>query len=328
MRKIVVLDGYALNPGDLSWDKFKQLGEVCVFDDTRSSDVLTNAYGAECILVNKVQLSGDILLHLPELKYIGVLATGYDVVDVSMASKLGIAVTNIPAYGTAAVSQHAFALLLELCNYVGYHNQAVQKGKWASSGSWCFYDYPLLELEGKNVGIVGFGRIGKKTASIASAFGMNVFFYDPDADETQNYSKCFNLEELLQLSDVLFLHCPLTKDNEGMINRETLSIMRQSSIIINNSRGKLIVEEDLSEALRSGRIRAAAIDVSCSEPIIDDNPLLGLENCIITPHISWASIESRARLMNMAFDNYKQYLDGKIYNRVDFASNLEKEKIK
>lgn len=319
--KIVVLDGYTENPGDLSWEGLEKLGELTVYDrisyDTES--VVSHIGDAEAVYVNKVPLTREVLDACPSLRFIGVLATGYNVVDTETAREKGITVCNIPSYGTNAVGQFAIGLLLEICHHIGHHSQAVFSGKWTSNPDWCFWDYPLIELAGKTMGIIGYGRIGQCTGRIAQALGMNVLAYDsyknPDLEsDTCRYT---DLEELLGKSDVISLHCPLFPDTQGIINKENIGKMKDGVIILNNSRGPLIVEEDLAEALKSGKVMAAGLDVVSTEPIKADNPLLGAPNCIITPHISWASKESRQRLMDFAVDNLVQYLNGTPVNVVN-----------
>lgn len=319
--KIVVLDGYTENPGDLSWDGLEKLGELTVYDripyDTES--VVSHIGDAEAVYVNKVPLTREVLDACPSLRFIGVLATGYNVVDTVAAKEKGITVCNIPSYGTDAVGQFAIGLLLEICHHIGHHSQAVLEGKWTSNPDWCFWDYPLIELAGKTMGIIGYGRIGQCTGRIAQALGMKVLAYDsyknPDLEsDTCRYT---DLEELLGASDVISLHCPLFPDTQGIINKENIGKMKDGVIILNNSRGPLIVEEDLVEALKSGKVMAAGLDVVSTEPIKADNPLLGAPNCIITPHISWASKESRQRLMDFAVDNLVQYLNGTPVNVVN-----------
>lgn len=313
--KIVVLDGYAENPGDLSWDGLGALGELTVYDRTSLIDeqeVIDRISDAQIVIVNKTPISEKILQECPAISYIGVLATGYDVVNVEAAKRRGIPVTNIPTYGTAAVSQFAIALLLEICHHIGHHSEAVRKGRWEQCPDWCFWDYPLIELAGKTMGIIGYGRIGRSTGKIAQAMGMKVLAFDKQQDNLLQSENCryADLPELLQMSDVIALHCPLLPETEGIINRDTISKMKNGVIIINNSRGQLIVEADLREALENGKVAAAGLDVAATEPIRSDSPLLGAPNCFITPHISWASKESRARLMNIAVENVRAFLNG------------------
>ncbi|PNV62376.1 glycerate dehydrogenase [Clostridium sp. chh4-2] len=319
--KIVVLDGYTENPGDLSWEGLERLGDLIVYDripyDTDS--VVSHIGDAEAIYVNKVPVTREVLDACPALRFIGVLATGYNVVDTEAAKEKGITVCNIPSYGTDAVGQFAIALLLEICHHIGHHSQAVLEGRWSSNPDWCFWDYPLIELAGKTMGIIGFGRIGQCTGRIAQALGMKVLAYDAYKNPELESDTCryAELEELLQTADVISLHCPLFPETQGIINKDNIAKMKDGVIILNNSRGPLIVEEDLAEALKSGKVAAAGLDVVSTEPIKTDNPLLGAPNCIITPHISWASKESRQRLMNFAVDNLVQYLNGTPVNVVN-----------
>lgn len=319
--KIVVLDGYTENPGDLSWEGLERLGDLIVYDripyDTNS--VVSHIGDAEAIYVNKVPVTREVLDACPALRFIGVLATGYNVVDTEAAKEKGITVCNIPSYGTDAVGQFAIALLLEICHHIGHHSQAVLEGRWSSNPDWCFWDYPLIELAGKTMGIIGFGRIGQCTGRIAQALGMKVLAYDAYKNPELESDTCryAELEELLQTADVISLHCPLFPETQGIINKDNIAKMKDGVIILNNSRGPLIVEKDLAEALKSGKVAAAGLDVVSTEPIKTDNPLLGAPNCIITPHISWASKESRQRLMNFAVDNLVQYLNGTPVNVVN-----------
>lgn len=309
-HRIVVLDGYTLNPGDLSWEGFSALGDLKVYDRTEAKDILSRIGDADIVITNKTPLSKETIEKAPAIRYIGVLATGYNVVDVLAAKEKGIPVCNIPTYGTDAVAQFAFAMLLEITNHVAHHSDEVKKGRWTASPDFCFWDTPLMELLGKTIGIIGFGRIGQATGRIARAFGMEVLAYDsyqvPNADATY-----VTLDELYAKSDVIALHCPLFPETEGIINKESIAKMKDGVIILNNSRGPLIVEQDLADALNSGKVYAAGLDVVSSEPIKGDNPLLKAKNCIITPHISWAPKESRTRLMGIAVDNLKGFLEGK-----------------
>ena len=309
--KIVVLDGYTLNPGDLSWEALSKLGALQVYDRTQSDEILSRCEGAQIIFTNKTPLTRETLSTLKALKYIGVLATGYNVVDCEAAREFGIVVTNIPTYGTAAVAQFVFALLLEICHHVGSHSEKVKEGDWTNSPDFCFWNYQLIELAGKTMGIVGMGRIGKASAKIAQALGMTVLANDHHIDpsiesETLRY---VTLDELYKHSDVINLHCPLFEASKGMINKESIAMMKDGVMIINTSRGPLIVEQDLADALNSGKVYAAAVDVVSTEPAQMDNPLIHAKNCIITPHIAWAPIESRARLMDIAVNNLEQFLN-------------------
>lgn len=316
--KIVVLDGYTENPGDLSWDKLAALGELTVYDRTPAALVPERIGDAEAVYTNKTPITRETLAHCPRLRYIGVLATGYNIVNCAAAREQGVTVTNIPSYGTQAVAQFAIALLLEICHHVGRHSDAVRQGRWSQCPDWCFWDYPLIELAGKVMGIIGLGRIGLATARAAAALGMRVVAFDREpcaaGRETAEYVP---LDALFAESDVVVLHCPLLPETEGLICRETLAKMKDGVILINNSRGPLVVEADLAEALASGKVYAAGLDVAGTEPIPQGSPLLRAENCIITPHISWAPRESRQRLMEIAADNLKQFLGGRPVNVVN-----------
>lgn len=313
--KIVVLDGYALNPGDLDWGPLRALGNLTVYDRTPPELVLERAEGAAALLTNKTPLPAAVLSRLPELRYIGVLATGYNVVDVAFAEKRGIVVTNVPDYSTYSVAQLAFALLLELCNQVQVHNAAVHAGEWTSSPDFCFAKTPLAELYGKTFGIIGFGAIGRQAARIAAAFGMRVVTVNRGKRYPEE-PEYLALNELLAQSDVVSLHCPLTPETAGLINKETLRRMKPTALLINTSRGGLVVERDLADALNEGRIAGAGLDVLSVEPPPADNPLLSARNCIITPHIAWATREARVRLMTAAVDNLRAFQDGRRQNVV------------
>ncbi len=321
MSKIVVLDGYTLNPGDLSWEALEALGELTVYDRTEiDNDAIIERIGdAAYVFTNKTPVNAAIIAACPSLKFVGVLATGYNVVDVAAAKEAGIAVTNIPTYGTDAVGQFAIALLLEICHHVGHHSEAVHEGRWESNADWCFWDYPLIELAGKTIGVIGYGRIGQSTGRIAQAFGMKVLAYDTYQNEALVSDTCqyADLEKVFAEADVIALHCPLFPETEGIINKDNIAKMKDGVIIINNSRGPLIVEQDLADALNSGKVYAAGLDVASTEPIKGDNPLLKAKNCLITPHISWAPVESRTRLMGIAVDNLKAFIDGKPVNVVN-----------
>lgn len=321
--KIVVLDGYTLNPGDLTWTGLEGMGECIVYDRTPVDDekeIIKRIGDAEAVYTNKTPLSRAVFEACRNIRFVGVLATGYNVVDVQAAKEKGIPVCNIPSYGTAAVGQFAIGLLLEICHHIGHHDQAVRQGRWSDNPDWCFWDFPLIELDGKTMGIIGYGRIGQATGRIAQAMGMNVLAYDTYHNETLVNRQCQyvdDLDELFRESDVIALHCPLFDETMGVINKDNIAKMKDGVIILNNSRGPLIVEEDLREALDSGKVGAAGLDVVSTEPIRPDNPLLGARNCIITPHISWAPRESRQRLMDFAVGNLKAFLDGKIINCVN-----------
>ncbi|MEA4869279.1 MAG: D-2-hydroxyacid dehydrogenase [Christensenella sp.] len=318
--KIVVLDGYTLNPGDLNWDALQAHGELTVYDRTPLSDedgIIRRIGDAEVVFTNKTPLSARVFDACRTLEYVGVLATGYNVVDVAAAKTAGVTVTNIPTYGTAAVGQFAIALLLEICHHIGHHDEAVHAGRWQTNPDFCFWDYPLMELDQKIMGIVGFGRIGQSTGRIAKALGMKVIAYDAvESESGREIADYVPLDTLLQTSDVISLHCPLFPETQGIINRGSIAQMKDGVIILNNSRGPLIVEQDLADALNCGKVYAAGVDVVSSEPIKADNPLLTAKNCIITPHISWAPKESRQRLMDIAVDNLKDFLAGNAKNVV------------
>ena len=316
--KIVVLDGYTLNPGDLSWNGLEALGDVVVYDRTESAMISQRIGDASIVLTNKTPITREIMQTSPCLKYIGVLATGYNVVDVKAASEMGVAVTNIPTYGTDAVSQFAIALLLELCHHVGHHSDSVMRGEWANNPDWCYWHHPLMELSGKTMGIIGFGRIGYRTGKIAESLGMNVLAYDEYQNpafvtDTMKYA---TLDEVLRESDVISLHCPLLDGTKGMVCKENIAKMKDGVLLINTSRGPLVVEADLADALNSGKVGGAAVDVVSVEPILNDNPLLHARNMLITPHIAWAPRESRERLMHIAVANVERFLDGKPVNVV------------
>jgi glycerate dehydrogenase len=316
--KIVILDGYTENPGDLSWDGFRALGELTVYNRTPVEAIIERIGDAEAVIVNKTPISRETFEVCPGIRYIGVLATGYNIVDIKAAQEWGVTITNIPAYGTAAVGQFAIALLLEICHHIGHHNKEVHEGRWEKNADWCFWDYPLIELAGKTIGIIGFGRIGQATGVIAKALGMRVIAYDEIQNETgRAVGEYFPLETLLAQSDVISLHCPLFPSTQGIINKHTIAKMKDGVILLNNSRGALIVEQDLADALNSGKVYAAGLDVVSTEPIRGDNPLLKAKNCIITPHISWASRESRQRLMDIAVDNLRAYLNNNPQNVIN-----------
>ena len=317
--KMVVLDGYTENPGDLSWDGLREFGELTVYDRTGSEDQVIQRIGdAQVVFVNKVPITKRVLEECPNIKFISVLATGYNVIDIKAAAEKGIVVSNIPSYGTAAVAQFAIALLLEVCHHVAHHSEAVHQGRWAANPDWCFWDYPLIELQGKTMGIIGFGRIGQATGRIAKALGMKVIAYSrsvrEDGKEIADY---VDLDTLLRTSDVIALHCPLFPETEGIINKANIAKMKDGVIIINNSRGQLVVEQDLADALNSGKVCAAGLDVVSTEPIREDNPLLKAKNCLITPHISWAPKESRQRIMDMSYNNLKAFVEGSPINVVN-----------
>lgn len=306
--RIVILDGYTLNPGDLDWEGFRALGELVVYDRTAKEDIVSRCKGAGAVFTNKVVLDKSTLSQLPELEYIGVLATGHNIVDSHYALEKGITVTNVPGYGTDSVVQLTFALLLDLCLHVQHHSDAVRQGRWSSSPDFCFWDFPLAELSGKTMGIVGYGTIGKKVGRVATAFGMKVLATGRGGGTS--------LGDLLGQSEVVSIHCPLTPETRGLFNSARLRKMRPSSLLLNTSRGPIIVEKDLADALAKGVIAGAGIDVLSVEPPLADNPLLTAPNCVITPHIGWATQEARGRLMNIAVQNLASFMAGKSVNRI------------
>ncbi len=317
--KIVVLDGYTLNPGDLTWEGLEKLGDVTVYDRTPADKTIERIGDAEIVYTNKVVIDKKVFDACKNIKFIGVLATGYNVVDVEYAKSKGIPVTNIPTYGTTAVSQFVFALLLNVCHHVADHSASVFRGEWSNNQDWCYWNYPLKELAGKTMGIIGFGRIGQNTAKIAVALGMKVLAFDQyqiPGVETDDI-KYTSLDDLLAKSDVISLHCPLFDSTKGIINKNNIAKMKDGVIIINTSRGPLVIEQDVYDALESGKIYHFATDVVYAEPIPADCVLLKAKNCTITPHIAWAPTESRARLMNIAVDNLKAFLDGAPVNVVN-----------
>jgi glycerate dehydrogenase len=309
---IVVLDGYTLNPGDLRWAALEKMGPTMVYDRTPKDLILERASSAHAVLVNKVPLDAETLRALPHLRYVGLLATGYDRVDVAAARELGITVTNVPTYGTDSVAQLAIALLLELCHRTGLHGDAVRSGAWSSSKDFCFWLSPLVELSGKALGVVGFGRIGRRTAEVARALGMRIMASDVLAPHTQSSGdfKWAPLDELLQTADVVSLHCPLTPETNGIINSERIALMKPTAFLINTSRGGLIVEQDLADALNQDRLAGAGLDVLSIEPPPQETPLLHAKNCIITPHIAWATREARERLMATVAENLAAFEQG------------------
>lgn len=319
--KIVILDGYTENPGDLSWDGIAQYGDLTVYDRTpvTDEDEIARRIGqAEVVYTNKTPITRSVMDRCPNLKLVSLLATGYNVVDYVYAREKGIAVSNIPTYGTAAVGQFAIAMLLEICHHAAHHSDAVHEGRWESCPDWCFWDYPLIELAGKTMGVIGFGRIGQVTGKIAKALGMSVIAYDRfESDTGREIGTYVDLDTLLRTADVIALHCPLFPETEGFINRQTIAKMKDGVILLNNSRGQLVAEQDLADALNSGKIYAAGLDVVSTEPIKSDNPLLKAKNCLITPHISWAPKESRQRLMDIAVENLRSYVAGHAANVVN-----------
>jgi Lactate dehydrogenase and related dehydrogenases len=317
--KIVVLDGYTLNPGDLSWERLFDLGEVVLYDRTPSDKIIERSKGAEVLITNKTPFSEATIDSLPDLKYIGVLATGYNIVDTIAAKKRNIIVTNVPAYSTMSVAQLTFALLLELCHHVQRQSDSVIQGKWAQSPDFCYSDFPLKELSGKTFGIIGFGNIGKKVADIATVFGMNIIAasrHQMDQSERKNF-RWVQINDLLEQADVVSIHCPLTPETKGLMNAGSLKRMKRSAFLLNTSRGPVVVEQDLADALNNGIIAGAGIDVLSSEPPSKDNPLFKAKNCLITPHIAWATKEARVRLMDIAVNNVAAFIQRKPVNVVN-----------
>lgn len=315
---IVILDGYAANPGDLSWEEMKQLGKCVIYDRTSPTEVLERSRGAEILLTNKTVLNADTINALPDLRYIGVLATGFNIVDTEAAKARGVIVTNIPAYSTDSVAQMVFAHLLNICQQVQHHSEEVRKGRWSNNPDFCFWDTPLIELRGKKMGIVGLGHTGSRTARIAIAFGMEVYAYTSKSSfQLPHEIKKMELDELFSECDVISLHCPLTPDTREIVNASRLSLMKSTAILINTGRGPLVNEQDLADVLNEGRIYAAGLDVLNQEPPHADNPLLTARNCYITPHIAWASTAARERLMQIAVENVKAYIEGKTMNVVN-----------
>lgn len=320
-HKIVVLDGYTENPGDLSWDQIKEFGDLTVYDRTSytESDLIAERIGdADIAIINKTPISDATIDKCPGLRAIFVLATGYNVVDAAYARSRGIDLINVPTYGTHIVSQYAVGLLMEICSHYGHHDREVKAGRWQDNIDWCFWDYPMMELAGKTAGIIGLGRIGKATAKILRALEMRVLASDSHrSDEGAELAEYVSLDELLARSDVIFLHCPLFPETEGIICRDNIAKMKDGVILINNSRGPLVVEQDLADALESGKVYAAAVDVVSQEPINADSPLLTAPNCIITPHISWAAKEARQRIMDITADNIRAWDAGEPVNVVN-----------
>ncbi|MBQ9565225.1 MAG: D-2-hydroxyacid dehydrogenase [Synergistaceae bacterium] len=310
--KIVVLDGYTENPGDLSWDGLKALGELKVYDRVSyaESPEIAKAIGdAEIAITNKTPISKTTMDQCPNLKFIAVLATGYNVVDYAAAKEKGIPVANVPTYGTQIVGQYAVGLLLEICSHYQHHSDTVKAGKWQNNVDWCYWDFPMIELYGKTAGIIGLGRIGCSTARILNAMDVKVLAYDAhQSDAGRKLAEYVDLDTLFAQSDVIFLHCPLFPETEGIINKANIAKMKRGVILINNSRGQLVVEQDLADALNSGHVYAAGLDVVSTEPIRADNPLLKAKNCLITPHISWAAQAARQRIMDITVDNVKAFL--------------------
>jgi glycerate dehydrogenase len=315
--RIVVLDGHTLNPGDLTWDALKALGPCEVHDRTGPTQVVDRASGAQIVLTNKTVVARATIAQLPRLKYIGILATGYNVVDIDAARQRGICVTNVPSYGTPSVAQMVFAHLLHFTQHVGEHSQSVVNGDWSRSPDFCYWNYPLVELAGLTMGILGLGRIGRQTAKLALAFEMRVIYFDVTPQPAVPVEVvAVDLDTLFRESDVVSLHCPLTQDNEGLVNQQRLEMMKPTAFLINTSRGPLIDEPSLADALNRGRIAGAGLDVLCEEPPRLDNPLLRAKNCTITPHIAWATRAARQRLMDIAVSNVQAFIQGNPQNVV------------
>ncbi|WP_407857225.1 D-2-hydroxyacid dehydrogenase [Enterococcus hailinensis] len=318
--KIVVLDGYALNPGDLSWAAFESLGDITVYARTSVTDqqeIVQRIGDAEVVLTNKTPIDESILAQVPQLKYIGVIATGYNVVDIEAAKKRGILVTNIPAYGTEAVAQFTFALLLEIVNQVGLHNESVHQGDWQKSVDFTYQKAPLIELKAKTIGLIGYGAIAQTVAKIAHAFEMQIIFWNHRPKESPDWAEQVLLDELYQQADIISLHVPQTNETQHMIDQSAITKMKDGVILINTARGGLLEESAVAAALNTGKIYAAGVDVVAEEPMNSENPLLTAKNCFITPHIAWGAKETRARLMAIAADNLVQFLNGKPKNVVN-----------
>lgn len=314
---IVILDGYALNPGDLSWDRLQELGDCTIFERTTPEEVAERIADAEIVLTNKGLVSRDVIASATRLRYVGVMATGYNVVDTEAAAKRDIVVTNVPTYGTASVAQMVFAHLLNLTQRVGDHSAAIHQGKWAAASDWCYWDSPLVELAGLTMGIVGFGRIGQAVAKLAHAFEMRALTATQPVVPVPDYVRLVDLEEVFRTSDVVTLHCPLTPETDGLAGRERLALMKSTAFLINTGRGPLVDEQALADALRDGRIAGAGLDVLCQEPPPKDHPLTGLDNCFVTPHIAWATAASRRRLLDTVINNVAAFLEGRTQNRVN-----------
>lgn len=319
--KIVVLDGYTLNPGDISWDEIAAMGELTVYDRTDKSLIEERIGGAKIVFTNKTVMTRELMEKCTNLKYIGILATGYNQVDISAANELGITVTNVPAYSTMAVTQHVFALLLELYNHVAVYSQAVHEGKWSQCKDFCFSIMPLTEMMGKTLTVIGFGSIGQSVARVAAAFGMRVLAVArrPENAPEMEGVELVSMDEGLARGDVITVHCPLTEQTNGMINKDAIAKMKDGAVVINTARGPIVVDADIRAALESGKLAGFAADVATTEPIKQGNPLLGAPNCILTPHVAWAPMETRARLMSIAASNLRAFLDGKAVNLVKFV---------
>ena len=317
--KIVILDGFTRNPGDLNWDKMEALGDLTVYEYTpnQTADIVDRLQDCEIALTNKTVITVEVMEACPKLQYIGVLATGYNVVDMAAAATHGITVTNVPGYSTQAVAQQAFALLLDICSHAAHHSKEVHNGRWSRGRDFCFWDYPLIELDHKTAGIIGFGQTGKAIGRVAKAFGMRVITNGShETPEGKAIGEYVSREQLLKESDVIFLACPLNEQTKDLVCKETIAQMKDGVILINTSRGGTIVEKDLAEALHSGKVYGAGVDVVSVEPAKPDNPLLACENCVITPHIAWAAKEARVRLIDIASGNVKCFLEGKAQNVV------------
>jgi glycerate dehydrogenase len=318
--KIVILDAYTTNPGDLSWERFKEFGELTVYDRGIKNDLqesIDRIQDADVVLTNKVPIKEELLEACPNIKYIGTLSTGYNIIDLDACRTRGIPVCNVPSYSTSAVAQFTMALLLEVCHHVGEHNNIVHSGGWERSVDFCFWNYPLIELSSKTIGIIGFGKIGQEVAKLAAAFGMKVIAYSrTEYEEGRKLAEYVDLDTLLASSDIVSLHCPLFPETRGIINNEKIAKMKDGAILLNTSRGPLIVEEDVANALNSDKLYYYATDVASREPIRSDNPLLTAKNCIITPHIAWAAKETRERLLGIVYENLKAYTEGKVQNNV------------
>ena len=316
---IVILDAYTSNPGDLSWEKFEALGNLTVYDYTPNDKIVERCKDADAVIDNKVVITREIIEQLPKLKYIGMLSTGFNVIDTAAAKEHGIVVSNVPTYSTSAVAQLTFALILETYNQVGVHSNAVHNGEWSSCRDFCFWKTPLIELAGKTIGIIGFGKIGNEVAKIADAFRMNILCYVPREKPMPEYRnfRFVSLDELAAESDIVSLHCPLTPETTGLINEGFISKMKKSAIVINTSRGPAVDEQALADAINSGRIYGAGVDVLSAEPPKKDNPLLSCERCFITPHVAWAGYETRVRLLDVVYNNLKAFSDGSPVNIVN-----------
>lgn len=317
--EIVILDSIVANPGDLSWDGLAALGNLRLYDRTKAEDIVERIDQADIVIVNKTPIDEAVMEACPSIKYIGTLATGYNVIDVDAAKKRNIVVCNVPAYSTDSVTQHVFALLLEICVNVGAHNKAVKEGEWSNSPDFSFWKHPLIELAGQTLGIIGYGEIGRSVAKVAKAFGMNVVANrrNPKPEDEQDGVKMLSLDELYKTADIITLHAPLTEETKHIVNKDSIQKMKDGVILINTARGPLVNEEDLADALKSKKVYAAGIDVTSVEPILEDNPLLACDNCFITPHIAWAPLAARKRLLNIVVENVKAFIDGKPQNVVN-----------